>query len=240
MRRRHFVKHGLISGAGVMIGTGSLTPRRVNAFIVFFLGSALLDLAFDLLIQGAFDLVSGKLRQRRQEWFAERQQAQLAQADLIQREFPSEIYVAENQDSEFEYILAATREQYLGMNIAFSFPRTVNDQLTVTTFEGPAAIGLAAAAKYLHDNTRMTPAQIRAAIFPARNLTVQPFTDWDGWDSTGLITYPNSYRTGGAGVQMRYEPGSISQGGQGKIEITIQTDLSDPIVLPKVFVQSHA
>lgn len=233
MKRRQFIQHSVLSSGAFATTLALSNQKPAEALFIFLLGRLALEALFGMFLEGAFDLASGKLKQRREQWFAQRYEAQLAQQELIARNFASSIYVAEVEVPEYKYILATSRKQYLGQNVAFSFPRLVNSEPIITQIQGPAAYGIAYAAKYLEKNTRMKARDIRRAILPPASAAANPFNNWQGWDAKGLATYPNDYSP--TGVKVRYEPIDAKQGGRGEIEITIAAEREIDLNIPVQF-----
>jgi hypothetical protein len=232
MKRRQFIQHSILSSTA-FTGTLIFGSQQPAEGIILLLGRLALETLFGMFLEGAFDFASGKLQQRREQWFAQRLEAQLAQQELITKNFAPSIYVAEVEVSEYKYVLATSRQQYLGKNVVFSFPRLVNSEPVITKIEGPAAYGIAYAAKYLEQNTRMKAQDIRRAILPPVTAAAHPFDNWQGWDAKGLVAYPNDYSS--AGVKVRYEPISAKQGGKGIIEITITAEREISLDIPVQF-----
>ncbi|MBD2184954.1 hypothetical protein H6S82_18820 [Planktothrix sp. FACHB-1355] len=237
MKRRKFIQTGALASASFMTSSGLLVPKQADAviFLLFrLLGGSLLDLAFGMLLQGAFSVATRAWNRRNQDWFDKRLQAQLAQRSLIDRYFTNQV-AAEIPSAEYRYIVAATNREQLGENVAFSIPRLVNDEPIISTFSGPASLGMVGAAKYLSENTLMTPGEIQRAIFPPHEAAARFHDNMGGWNTSGNIAYPNSYNPGGTGVLIRYMANNPRLGGYGNIQVTVYTDR--PILIGNIRVE---
>jgi len=237
MKRRKFIKYTALASGSLIASSELLLPKQSDAFILLLLSlrrGFLLDAAFGALMEGAFNVATVAWQRRRQEWFDKRLAAQLAQQSLLDKLF-SDVQVAEVENPDYRYILAGISQERLGENVAFSFPRLINNRPTIATFSGPASVGIAAAAKYLRKNTRMSSAQIQRAIFPPANAAARFHDNLSGWDTSGEIAYPTAYQPGSAGVIIRYQPTNPRPGGYGDIEVTINAER--PIVIKGIKVQ---
>ncbi|MDP8966450.1 MAG: hypothetical protein M3O33_21175 [Cyanobacteriota bacterium] len=233
MKRRKFIQYGALGSASFVVNLGLLNPKRSDAFLFALLGGTLLEVAFGALIQGAFALARGAWGRRTQEWYNRRLEAQLAQREFLRQKF-TDVTVAEVETPQYNVILAAHHRERLGYNAAFSFPQMMESQPIVSSFAGPASIGMGIAAKYLKENQRMSPQQVQRAILPRHSGGLYTYDDWKTWDEpTSFTTYSSEYSDNG--VLIRYEAVDPRPGGYGLIDVSV--DVGGRIQIPQIRVK---
>jgi len=216
MERRQAIKYIALAGGSFVVNLGVFSPRRADAFLMFILGNPVLRFALGMFLRGGF----ASARRRDREWWDDRLEVQLAQRKLLERSF-TDVTVAEVQSPQYSVVVGAERFESLGYNPALSFPRIENDRATVSNFSGAASLGMAIAAQYLAENTRMSIDEIQASILP-RLRGGANFDDWRDWSSSSFRGYPNTYSD--TGVLVRYDAIDPYSGGYGTIDVTIEAN----------------
>lgn len=235
MKRRRFITLSTLGSATFTISLGVLNPQEAQSIIFLFLvksiaGPSLLNLALGGLALAALGS-SVSQRRHRQQWFDSQTEAQLAQREFIRRSF-TDVTVAESSIPEYKYILGAFREEPLGKSVGLIFPRSNNEQSSMSAFSGPAPLGMAVAAEYLRKEENLSPADVRAAIMPRMSGGIQ-VTDWRTWNSSGFIAYPNSFSD--TGTRIYYNAVEPRLGGFGTIDVTVNAHRT--IRLPQIRVE---
>lgn len=225
MKRRRFTQNLILSSAGFAASSSILTPQKSDAIIVLFLLRLVGNLAFDAAtgwaITGLFNLATGELKRRRQEWFERRREAQFAQEQLVDKLF-RDVYIAETVSPEFKYFMAAVQQGRLGTNLAFSFPRILYDEPQATTFTGPAAAGLAGAAQYFSQEG-FSNLEIQKLLLPPKNAAGLSQNQFGYWEKPATFSFPTFYRPEGNGLVIFYEPIDPRPGGKGVVKVIIST-----------------
>ncbi|MEC4805265.1 MAG: hypothetical protein SAJ12_10970 [Jaaginema sp. PMC 1079.18] len=213
MNRRSFIKYSSLGTGFFVLNLGLHNPQPVDAFLFFLLRSPILRFVLGQLGRSAFS----SLQQRDRQWWDKRLEVQLAEREFIRRQF-TDVTVAEVRSPQYSAIVAAQSRERLGYNAGLAFPRIEYDRPYMSSFSGPAAIGMAVASEYLRQNERITLSQIQSAILP-RTAGGADVSDWRTWERDSFRGYPNSHSD--SGVRIRYYVDDPRPGGSGIIEVTV-------------------
>lgn len=224
MKRRKFIYYSSLGTASFIVNLGLHNPKRADAFLFFLLANPVLRLVMGGLARSAFSF----FQRREQEWWDKRLEVQLAQREFLHRQF-QDVTVAEIRSPQYSVIIGSERRESLGNNAALVFPRIEDSRPTLSAFSGAASIGMAIAAQYLQENTRLTTPQIQAAILPRMAGGID-YSDWRDWNNSSFRGYPNSYSD--TGVRIRYDAVQPTKGGFGMIEVNVNANLM--IKLPPI------
>lgn len=211
MNRRDFLINGALGSASFAFNMNLHRAEESHAIFMFLLRLASGPLGRAVISSAIRGLAGSVLEEQRQQWYDSRRDAQLAQQELVRRQF-TDIFAANVNSPQYSHVLTGMKFDDVGYTPAVCFTQNTRGNPNVTAFSGPAAIGMAYAAQYLADKTQLSAAQIQDAVLPKRGHG----SNWQSWSQDYAYT---KYETTASqvGVTIEYRSRNPRPGGSGEV-----------------------
>lgn len=211
MKRRQFIKYSAVGGGTFIVNLGLLKPHPAQAIS--------LGPLFGILLKNTFIYYTEK----RVQDVIRVPEIQLANRQLTSSRYPGVLAAAqvnETQKNPYRFVAGSEKQDSLGANPAYNFPRIERSQPTSATFGGPTSFGMTVASQYMRENENDPTDRVQASVLPRVRGGSNLITTGN-WDQSSFDYYENDISE--EGVLVRYDAVEPRPGGFGVIDTTVNT-----------------